>query len=400
MSSSLKWLDFSAEEQRRTREMLRLFEEKESRDELGIGQVRDAFSDLLFPGTSVLLTRARYFLIIPWCAQHADKTAHHRRPQTLDMVERRALVALKAAAPGEPGIIGAYAGTAVKNLPSVLYRQALERYGIARPAIDSGVLAEEAVGEHVTRDAPGRWVASLPVAPAGFPDSVEGGVRLSPEEASWLQEQITAAAPDSYLTHVLLSEWPVDGADSPWSHPALATAPVEMASIVHDAELFSLAMHGAALLYNLLIGEWYETKELSGVANPVETYRDALDTWVERALTHPQRSSWDTAAMWRRVMGQNPRVGGNVRARRFIGDWLDVFVGGDIVGIADDDALRQLIRQRERSIKGAQSRLANEKLLRSWAGASGSRRLTYRWGNVAGLIADIRDGLESSDARA
>src|SRR3954447_2025114 len=153
--SALTWLDFSADEQRRTREILRLFEEKESRDELGIGQVRDAFSDLLFPGTSVLLTRARYFLIIPWCAQYAGSTAHYRRGrQTMDMVERRALVALKAAAPGEPGIIGAYAGTAVKNLPSVLYKQALEHYGVARTAVESGVLAEEELGEHVTREAP------------------------------------------------------------------------------------------------------------------------------------------------------------------------------------------------------------------------------------------------------
>lgn len=401
MTSNLKWLDFSAEEQRRTREMLRLFEEKESRDELGIGQVRDAFSDLLFPGTSVLLTRARYFLVVPWCGQYADSTAHYRRGrQTLDMVERRALVALKAAAPGEPGIIGAYAGTAVKNLPSVLYKQALERYGIARPAVESGVHAEEAVGEQVTLDAPGRWVSSLPAAPPGFPDAIDGGVRLSLEEASWLSEQITAATPDSYLTHVLLSEWPVEGVDSPWSHPAVETARTEMASVVVDAELFSLAMHGAALLYNLLISEWYENKDLSNVPSPVETYRSALDDWAEQALAHPRRSSWDTAAMWQRVMSQNPRVEGNIRARRFISDWLDGFVRGDVDGIADDVACRQLIRQRERSIKGAQSRLTNEKLLRSWAGASGSRRLTYRWSNVAALVADIHQGLEASDARA
>src|SRR3954466_7773135 len=108
MTSTLSWLDFSAEEQRRTREMLRLFEEKESRDELGIGQVRDAFSDLLFPGTSVLLTRSLYFLIVPWCAQYADSTAHYKRGrQTMDLVERRALVALKDSSPAERGIIGA-----------------------------------------------------------------------------------------------------------------------------------------------------------------------------------------------------------------------------------------------------------------------------------------------------
>jgi len=55
------------------RELLGLFAETESRDELGIGQVRDAFSDLLFPGTSTLHTRARYLLIVPWCYQEAEQ---------------------------------------------------------------------------------------------------------------------------------------------------------------------------------------------------------------------------------------------------------------------------------------------------------------------------------------
>src|ERR1700732_3575593 len=52
--------DFSREDQRRMREIVNLFTQSESRDELGIGQVRDAFSDSLFPGTSTLHTRARY----------------------------------------------------------------------------------------------------------------------------------------------------------------------------------------------------------------------------------------------------------------------------------------------------------------------------------------------------
>jgi hypothetical protein len=63
MVSGLAWLDSSRADQQRMRELLKMFSEQESRDELGIGQVRDAFSELLFPGTSVLHTRARYLLI-------------------------------------------------------------------------------------------------------------------------------------------------------------------------------------------------------------------------------------------------------------------------------------------------------------------------------------------------
>lgn len=57
MGSQLSWLDSSRAEQQRMRELLNMFSEQESRDELGIGQVRDAFGDLLFPGTSTLHTR-------------------------------------------------------------------------------------------------------------------------------------------------------------------------------------------------------------------------------------------------------------------------------------------------------------------------------------------------------
>ena len=59
----LSSLDASAEDQRRMRETVGLFSSTDSRDELGIGigigQTRDALSDTLFPGTSVLSARAR-----------------------------------------------------------------------------------------------------------------------------------------------------------------------------------------------------------------------------------------------------------------------------------------------------------------------------------------------------
>ena len=47
-------------------EVVRLFQDKDSVDELGIGSVRDAFSNYFFPGTSVLHTRVRYLLFVPW----------------------------------------------------------------------------------------------------------------------------------------------------------------------------------------------------------------------------------------------------------------------------------------------------------------------------------------------
>ena len=62
----LAWVDYSQADQRRAREIVAMFSQRESRDELGLGRIRDALSETLFPGTSVLLTRARYLLLVPW----------------------------------------------------------------------------------------------------------------------------------------------------------------------------------------------------------------------------------------------------------------------------------------------------------------------------------------------
>jgi hypothetical protein len=64
--SAFGWLDYSARERRAMLEIVDLFREKGTVDELGVGTIRDAFADHLFPGTSTLHSRARYFLFIPW----------------------------------------------------------------------------------------------------------------------------------------------------------------------------------------------------------------------------------------------------------------------------------------------------------------------------------------------
>ena len=66
MTSSFGWLDHSEQQRRQMLEIVDLFREKGTLDELGVGQVRDAFADIFFPGTSTLQTRARYLLFVPW----------------------------------------------------------------------------------------------------------------------------------------------------------------------------------------------------------------------------------------------------------------------------------------------------------------------------------------------
>jgi len=63
--SALGWVSFGSAEAEAVNALIGALTDSEARDELGIGAIRDGFSDLLFPGTSTVQTRLRYFLMIP-----------------------------------------------------------------------------------------------------------------------------------------------------------------------------------------------------------------------------------------------------------------------------------------------------------------------------------------------
>ena len=71
-NSTLSWLDSSEHERRAVLELVSALNEPGTLDELGIGSIRDTIADALFPGTSTIQTRARYFLFIPWILQMVE----------------------------------------------------------------------------------------------------------------------------------------------------------------------------------------------------------------------------------------------------------------------------------------------------------------------------------------
>ena len=60
------WIDFSQNERNKTLEILDNLTKPGTLDELGIGYIRDKFSNIFFPGTSTLQSRAKYFLVVPY----------------------------------------------------------------------------------------------------------------------------------------------------------------------------------------------------------------------------------------------------------------------------------------------------------------------------------------------
>src|SRR3954462_14757145 len=82
--SSLTWLDFSDAERKRALQVVELLSRPETRDELGLGAIRDAFAGALFPGMSTVQRRARYFLFVPWTFRDIER----RYPGRLGALER------------------------------------------------------------------------------------------------------------------------------------------------------------------------------------------------------------------------------------------------------------------------------------------------------------------------
>ena len=64
--AEIGWIDFSPKDRNRVGSILDLLKPEGQVDELGIGTIRDALADRLFPGISTIQTRAKYFFIIPY----------------------------------------------------------------------------------------------------------------------------------------------------------------------------------------------------------------------------------------------------------------------------------------------------------------------------------------------
>ena len=72
----LGWIDFSKEDKSNALNVINSLKDKGVLDELGFGIIRQAFANYLFPGTSTIQTRAKYFLIIPHYSRFLRTFAH------------------------------------------------------------------------------------------------------------------------------------------------------------------------------------------------------------------------------------------------------------------------------------------------------------------------------------
>lgn len=398
MPSSFTWLDYSEAERRKMLDVIDLFGEKTTRDELGLGGVRDAFADLLFPGTTTIQTVAKYFLFVPWMYLELER----KRVPSAKMQKRARdfEIALAKQLGDADGVIGKRAKETLKRLPSSVYWQGLLAWGIRvypksqaeyHRSIDlfytrqkgRDATAAEFDGDGFHGDAIVNWHAGIVASPPEFPDEVT--MELRRDEAGYLRERVITNCPTSLLAFLLANHVEVQGAEFAW-HTG-TPLPDHLAVPLKHAQNFSEVIHGAQLLYNLILAD-----QTSNVAR-IEEYRERLhDWWTLISSRREQLIDWNRLQFWDTVTQVNPRV--SSRARRFIDRWIDlVQTANDLGSFIDGQKARSLVELREFQIKGKLARTRSQRARDLWSGAAGSEQLDLRWGTSRRIIADILQGL-------
>lgn len=399
----LTWIDLTAADRNKVRQVLDLFREQGTVDELGLGTLRDLLSDTLFPGTSVLHTRMRYVLFIPWIYQQMERD-HKRISNVAGEARAREVQLIKAlkAGDGGLGIIGAEAQDALARLPSSSYWAALVRWGIFVPR-----QSQSWYHQHFKRlansEPPGRaddpgvtwtqeptWHPRLPEAPTDLLESAS--FQMTREEAEFVQGCIQTRVNGSLLAWLAAeSSTALSASAAPWEEPKVWEAPSPIRHAAELARRFSLHVEGTALLYNLLLAETRSalTGDPNGTdSDHIEHYRARIHEWAAR---EDDEAAFDPNALWALAAQRGFKI--KTPQKRFVECWAAEVNGAGAASVADCDALRQLIEKRERALKGGRARTVNRSRLLDWRGGAGVGRMLFRWPQVRQILTDLHQRL-------
>ncbi len=387
VASTFTWLAYSAREQQRAQELASLLSERETRDELGLGSIRDAISDRLFPGTSTIQSRARYFLFLPFIFQELERKTGGRSQQNADWAERKLIEHLRQS-DDLRGLVGTRSHL-VLRLPSSIYWAGLGVLGIRRSqgplSLYCRWLDDPERRRHQVRDddhdliagATTTWWDRVPAVPDGFPEGTS--FALTSEEAQYLADRAVAATPyPTMLGQLWAAGTTIDDVEFPWDHPEAGAMPSTVREDLAVAEHFSLIAHGAALLYNQLIAMARRNDDRADV------YRGLVDGWQEQHFVAV--TTFDLERVWRLTHSSRPR------AREFVRQWQQIVSQADGPLSANVTA-QTFVRSREIRVKGElRSRIANPFRV-EWSGASGASRMDYRWSvAVKQMCIDLTEG--------
>ena len=390
----LGWIDFSKSERNKVLSVLELLSEQGTLDELGIAPIRDGFSELFFPGTTTIQTRAKYFFIVPYALRDLElgkETNSAKALRELDQIEQDCGKIFLKNNPGIDGIIGSRAlasGGWVKQAPSRIYWAGLRKYGfflngeLTLPEyvrVVCALKAEKAntlsLGnrndktnddkDHDDQDAgsvAGIRFWDIPTYRFDWREKLS--MELTQEEGAFLKKKIVSRYPDSMLAYVLENH--VDEFFHCSSFQELKSIihlfPDKMQKDYYLALQFSDFLEAINVKYNLIISD--------------EKNAEAVRIWNEMQDSLDERASVDLTRIVNRLKVYNPDL------VRFLSEAKDAMLAHD------ETKLNNAIVHRERSLKTSRAKVLHPGEFddEAWYGIGA---LDYRFYRTKTILADI-----------
>lgn len=378
------WIDFSSKDREKAMAVIDLMKENRAVDELGIGVVRDRLADILFPGTSTIQTRAKYFFIVPWCMIEAEKNFKNKVDylKRLNNIETDVIKALIKNEPSNTtGIIGKDSIGTLKRKPSEIYWNGLRTYNIMPFNIsrnqyissiktnknhdveegddkDSYYLDNDEIRWNITKFRK-NWKENLTLS-------------LTKEESEFLKEKITRYYPNSLYSYIINNKDISLEDEDIYDLTFKNTLPEVVRSDLDLALNFGKVIHGAHIRYNIILRQKNSVE--------IEDYEDYWNQWCNEM----SQFNWDKFNIDRIYEFAQTTKG----TKEFIEGWFKATRELDNINLGQLD---KMIEAREYSLKGQRAKLKNygNVDVSKWVGLG---MLEYRWRNVKTLVKDIKDG--------
>jgi hypothetical protein len=403
--STVGWLDYNDDAARKMNETLRALDEPSTLDSLGLGSIRDAFSDLIAPGTSTIHTRLRYFLFIAWICQRIEKsdTSATQFASRLRNDEATLIECLRNG--GEKsGVQGYASGKNLKRMPSSAYWGGLRIWGIRKRDWSIADYGRNITRLRASRKADGAdetisnslttiW-NDMPQAPADFL-SASIDFKLTSEEAQFIIQRIRESNPKSLLAFLCSNPGLAKGKKLPWEINQDSLTP-ELKKLLLDARNISELTHGPQLVYNLLVARRAGTELGRDVADDVAYQLKELNKWADLITARQSELvewSKNLDALWLSL-----RENANIpkRASDFVAKMIQLALENPHK-FAEDPRVHEEVRQREHGLKQNRSRFTNPEALKEWNTPGFGGQLSYRWRIAESYLSDIATALESGN---
>ena len=384
----LGYIHSNREEQTRVMQVLKMTSESVALDELGIGRIRDAFADRMFPGISTLQKHMKYFSLMPQLYRKATEKRYNRLSEVKAEIIRLERIMTKNLHDGSTDkrgitgseMIGKSGNNYVKYDPAYIYNSGLQTFGILRSpqlyeliystskALHNAPKVTKTDNEDTNDDADEKsglfQFCSFPNVDYDFTQKCT--LDLTVEDKDFIVDHIlNAEACQGTLLRYIVDNPDFAIADSfeqiPFRH-----LPQEIGELQDLARRFADFIYMVHIRYNYIYSQYQDEEMRIEFQEKLEEYRNS-GTNIDKVLNA-------------------------VSIRENSGKWFCKEVAERIAAndIEEDGGLDQLIINRERRVKGNRRKIGNPAYIYNKRNRIHYYKLTYRWETVKTFAEELR----------